>query len=237
MKIYAIGDSWVYGYGLDNPSVESWPAILSKKLNAELCNDSCLSGSNAHFLYRAIKHLENDIDLYIIGWTHTSKFTFYKSDNNHDIHFNFKLQQDQYGDQDYYKSWGKTLYRTWHNRLYAFKLWLQQIIQLQTMFSRFGKKYLMINVHENNLKQWLTPWPEFIDSTKKLINFNLLDDKQILDEYNEIQFYVSQIDKKYFYRWNSFYLQQLEKELLLDKNGHPSSKGHEYIANMLYNSI
>jgi len=236
MKIYITGDSWVNGTGLANPAEDSWPAVLSKKLNAEFYNDSMLGGSNSHFLYRTIKNLNEDFDLYIIVWTATSKFTFYKSDNNYDAHFSAVLKHDLFENEDYYKIWGRTLFRVWHNRLYALKLWLQQIIQLQTMFDRYNKKYMMINAHENDLEKWLTPWPEFINATKKIINHNVMNDFQLLDEYKEIQFYVDQIDTSCFYGWNSFYLQQLKKTIAIDQV-HPDKNGHQYIADLLYNSV
>ena len=72
--------------------------------------------------------------------------TFFKSNNNHSVHFNPELIHYTYGQEEYYKIWGRTLYQTWHNRLYALKLWLQQIIQLQTMFDRYNKNYLMNHV-------------------------------------------------------------------------------------------
>lgn len=238
MKIYVTGDSWVYGDGLDSPSTQSWPVVLSKKLGAELYNDTCVSGSNAHFLYRAIKHLENDADLYIVVWTHSAKFTFYKSDNNFVAHFNPPLIHNMFGEEDYYKIWGRTLFRTWHNRLFAFKLWLQQIIQLQTLFTRYNKNYLMLNTHSNDLDKWSAPWPEFIESTKKIINFDLMNDDQLRAEYDEIQFYLKQIDTDKFYGWNSFYLKQLEDVVNTTdlENHHPNHEGHIYIADMLYDS-
>jgi lysophospholipase L1-like esterase len=239
MKIYVAGDSWVYGDGLKSPNTQAWPAVLGNKLGAEVYNDSCLSGSNEHFVYRAIKHLEKDIDLYIIVWTSVAKFTFYKSDNNFEAHFNPLLVHKFFGEEDYYKIWGRTLFQVWYNRLYAFKLWLQQIIQLQTMFIRYNKNYLMLNTHYNDLDRWLNPWPEFIDSVKKLINFDLMTDEQIRAEYDEIQFYLRQIDTNRFYGWNSFYLHQLKSILIANNHwlgNHPTADGHMYIADMLYDS-
>ena len=236
MKIYVTGDSWVYGDELTNPAEDSWPAVLGRQLNAEVYNDSYRTGSNSHFVYRTIKHLQDDFDLYIIVWTNTAKFTFFKSDNNFDVHFNPQLIHELFGREDYYKIWGRTLYQQWHNRLYAFKLWLQQIIQLQTVLKANNKKYLMINGHENNLKKWLTPWPDFIDATKNLLNFDIMDDDQILLEYNEIQFYIKQINTDCFYKWNEFYLRQLTNQIPMYFL-HPNEEGQLYIANMLYNSV
>jgi len=236
MKIYVTGDSWTKGDGLAYPELESWPSILGNMLGAQVYNDAFLSGSNAHFMYKVIKHLKDDFDLYLIAWTHTSKFTFYKNDNNHDVHFNTILKNNFYDQQDYYKIWGRTLFQVWHNKLYAFKLWLQQIIQMQAVLERANKNYLMVNTHSNNLDQWLAPWPNFIDSVKNLINFNIMSDEQIYAEYEEINYYVKLINTDRFYKWNQFYIKQLKfNEVGSDK--HPDAIGHIAIANELHNSV
>ena len=33
--LYTIGDSWTYGYGLDNPETECYPYLLSQKLGCD----------------------------------------------------------------------------------------------------------------------------------------------------------------------------------------------------------
>ena len=47
-----------------------------------------------------------------------------------------------------------------------------------------------------------------INSVKELINFSVMTDEQIIDEYKEIQYYISLIDFSKFYRWNEFYIAQ-----------------------------
>lgn len=236
MKIYVIGDSWVTGEELESPHVDAWPAVLGRLLGADVHNDSTRSGSNSYFVYQTIKHLQDDYDFYIIVWTNTAKFTFFKADTNDSVHFNPQLIDKKYGKEDYYKIWGRTLYQAWHNRLYTFKLWLQQIIQLQTVLEKNNKNYLMINCHENDLKKWSSPWPDFIDATKKIINFESMDDEQIQAEYNEIQSYIKQIDTGKFYKWNEFYLRTLLYQFVLIDN-HLDKDGHLHIAKMLQDSI
>ena len=59
----------------------------------------------------------------------------------------------------------------------------------------------MINTFENNLNSWLSPEEVFLDKIKPFVNFNLMNDDQIVDEYKEIQYYNSIIDKSNFYGW------------------------------------
>ena len=109
MRIYVNGCSFTYGDELDNPDTECWPAVLSRRLDAELVNDAALCGSNSRTVYRTIKNLSQDFNLYIITWTADSKFTFYKSDDNTEANFSPKLLDYRFGEQDYYKIWGRTL--------------------------------------------------------------------------------------------------------------------------------
>jgi hypothetical protein len=237
MRIYTNGCSFVYGAELDQPDVECWPAVLSRQLNAELVNDAVLCGSNARTVYRTIKHFPLNFDLYIIAWTHDSKFTFYKSDDNTEVNFSHPLVDYRFGGDDFYKIWGRTLFQVWYNRLYGFKLWLQQIIQLQTLLEKHNKKYLMINTVDNDLTKWSAPRDQFIDSVKKLINFLTMDDEQIFAEYEEIQYYLGQIDTSTFYNWGTFTIRSLRDQFETGPRGHFLTAGHQHVADLIYKHI
>ena len=217
MKIYSIGCSFTHGDELQSPSTSAWPMQLAQKLGATGVNDAVSGGTNYRTVYRTIKHLSNSFDLYIIAWTTNTRFTFYKSDNNFEINFNPQLVNKLYKDQSFYRDWGKTLYANWFNELYAFKLWLQQIIQLQAVIK---KPYLMINTMDNHLKNWLVEKNQFINSVKWLINFDIMSDDEIFDEYQEIQYYVSCIETEKFYRWNNFSITDLCTQFPCGAGGH-----------------
>jgi hypothetical protein len=210
MRIYANGCSFTYGDELESPSTTAWPALVADHHGAKLINDAVSGGTNARTVYRTIKYLQEDFDLYLIALTTDTRFTVYKSDNNFEINFNPQLKNILYGNDDFYRTWGKTYYTTWYNQLYAFKLWLQQIIQLQAVLG--NRQYLMINTMSNSLNKWTAEWPNFIDQVKSMINFDIMDDDQIFAEYKEIQYYVKQIDVSKFYKWNQFAIQDLCSE-------------------------
>jgi hypothetical protein len=235
MRIYACGCSFTYGDELASPDVHAWPAVLANKLNASVVNDAKSGGTNARTVYRTIKHSQNEYDLYLIAWTDYSRFTFYKSDNNFETNFNTQLVHTLYSTESFYKDWGNTLYNHWYNELYAFKLWLQQIVQLQNVLS--NKNYLMINTMSNNLSNWTVEKAEFINSVKHLINFNGMTDDQIFDEYNEIQYYISLIDYSKFYKWNKFFITQLSKQFKRGPGGHILEDGHKHLAELIYTHI
>jgi hypothetical protein len=235
MKIYANGCSFTFGDELTNPSISAWPQVLAKMLNGDITNDAISGGTNQRTVYHTIKNSENNYDLYLIAWASNTRFTFYKSDNNFEINFNPSLRNSLYGSESFFKDWGRVLYDTWYNELYAFKLWLQQIIQLQAFLS--DKKYLMINTSENNLSRWTTERGTFINKVTPLINLDCMSDEQILDEYNEIQYYLRLIDTNKFYNWNSFCINNLCNDFPIGSRGHILEEGHRHLAELLYNHI
>lgn len=234
-KIYANGCSYTYGEELSNPAKSAWPVLLSDRLNATVVNDASSGGTNYSIMYNTIKNLQDNFDLYVIAWTTYTRFTFYKSDNNFEVNFNPRLQHGLFQNESFYKKWGTDLYRYWFNRLFAFKLWLQQIIQLQALFRQQNKNYIMLNAWQNNLQNWLVPKDRFNDSVRDLINFDIMNDEQILEQHREIQYYISVLDKSKFYKWEDFYLQQLCSQFPCGPGGHILEEGHIEMANQLYN--
>jgi hypothetical protein len=235
MRIYACGCSFTHGDELENPEKSAWPIRLAEMLTASINNDAVNGGTNARTVYRTIKNTQDEYDLYLIAWTDYSRFTFYKNNNNFEVNFNSNLEHALYRNEKFYTDWGKTLYKHWYNELYAFKIWLQQIIQLQKVLE--NKNYLMINTTENNLSRWVAPKEKFIDSVRDLINFNLLSDKQIFDEYDEIQYYISLIDISKFYQWNEFYISKLCRNFPCGPGGHILEEGHDQLSNLIHQHI
>ena len=235
MKIYANGCSFTYGDELVNPEQTSWPVLLANKLNGTVVNDAISGGTNSRTMYHTIKNIQQDYDLYLIAWTTYSRFTFYKSDNNFETNFNPQLTHALYSADKFYADWGNTLYKHWYNELYAFKLWLQQIIQLQSLMGT--KNYIMINTMDNNINKWAANKESFIESVKLLINFDIMTNEQIFDEYNEIQYYISIIDFSKFYQWNKFYITQLCSQFKCGLGGHLLEDGHAHLAELIYKHV
>ena len=239
MRIYACGCSFTYGDELNDPATHSWPAMLATELQASINNKAVGGGTNARTIYHTIKNIKDNYDLYLIAWSSYSRYTFYKSDDNYEINFSPSLNTATHLSGTIcgkiYKNWGNDLYKYWYNELFAFKLWLQQIIQLQQILK--DKKYLMLNTMENNLSKWLAPKESFIDSVTELINIDLMNDEQIIDEYEEIQYYISLIDISKFYKWNEFYITDLCTKYPVGRGGHILEAGHEHLANLIYQHL
>ena len=237
MKIYANGCSLCYGAELQSPQDSSWPALISKHVQGTLVNRAIEGGTNQRTVYHTIKDIKDNYDLYLIAWTQYSRFTFYKSETNFEVNFTSNLNHSLFSNESFYKDWGHTLYKHWYNELFAFKLWLQQIIQLQQILK--DKNYLMINAFPNDLLNWLAPKDSFISSVKNLINFELMNDEQIIDEYNEIQYYISLIDTSKFYRWDDFSIQKFvyDEKFPVGPGFHDLEEGHKTLSNLIIDHL
>ena len=83
--LYTIGDSWTYGYNLENPETECYPYLLSKKLDCDLVNEGLPAASNDWMFRKSIEWIiKNDIsklELFIVGWSfpwrREENFSFY----------------------------------------------------------------------------------------------------------------------------------------------------------------
>ena len=95
----------------------------------------------------------------------------------------------------------------------------------------------MVNTMGNNLSRWLAPKDQFIESVKSLINFDSLNDEQIFDEYKEIQYYASLINKDMFYKWDTFVIQQLNLNFKRGPGGHFLEEGHAHLSELLYQHL
>jgi hypothetical protein len=235
LKIFVCGDSFTYGEELDNREISAWPYLLAGSLSAELVDTSQKASSNQRIVYQTTKNFFKDFDLYLIAWSEYARFTFYKSDNNYEMAFTPQLADEVYYNHAYYRDWGNTLYKHWFNELFGFKLWLQQIIQVQSLLD--GKNYLMINTFPNNLDCWLSDKYVFIEKVKHLINFDCMNDEQIMEEYDEIQSYMSQIDTSKFYGWGDFYITKLCQSFKIGNGGHILEDGHKHLSELILETI
>lgn len=229
MRLYFNGCSHTWGDDLEDPANQSWPAVISQRLKNDFVNDSQSGGTNDRIMYRTIKNIDQ-FDKFYIAWTYTSRFTRYRSDNNHDVNFNVQLKHNLYGSDPNFKNYGKMHYQTWHNELYNFKIWLQNIILLQTLFKSKNKKYTMVNADNNSIDRWSVDWPAFNNSVKSLLCFDLMSDDELMSEHLEIQSLIGQIDLSNFIGWGQWWLTYMKKHYPVGPSNHLLSDGHNAIA-------
>jgi len=76
--LVVLGCSFSYGQGLKNPKEESWPALLSKKLNVPVVNLSARGGGNDRIMrrlaeYHYLDSAKNNNPFYMISYSHSSR--------------------------------------------------------------------------------------------------------------------------------------------------------------------
>ena len=142
MKLYFNGCSHTYGDDLDSPATQAWPAILANTVGCDFLNDAVSGNANDHIIYRVIKNA-HEFDKIYIAWTYIERFTRYRADNNYVVNFNSNLTNSLYSNDSNFVNYGKMHYAVWHNNLYNFKLWLQNIIMVQRYLESLNKPYLM----------------------------------------------------------------------------------------------
>jgi hypothetical protein len=231
MKLYFNGCSHTWGDDLIDRD-RAWPALMAKKLQCDFVNDSMRGGTNDRIMYRTIKHA-HEFDRFYIAWTYTTRFTRYRADNNHDVNFNPQLKNTLYGDAVEFKDYGRLHYVFWHNELYSFKLWLQNIILLQRYLESINKSYVMINADHNNINRWSTNWNLFNSSVQLLLCFDLMDDEILYNEHLEIQTLLKQIDTSNYIGWDSWWITKLHSEYPVGSTGHLLEDGHAAVANTI----
>ena len=232
MKLYFNGCSHTWGDDLVSPQTQSWSSLVAKNLNCKFVNDSVSGGTNDRIMYRTIKNIR-DHDKFYIAWTYTTRFTRYRSDNNHDVNFNPQLKNSLYGNSREFKDYGQLHYAVWYNELYAFKIWLQNIILLQRFFQSENKPYVMVNATHNNIDKWTAAWQDFNSSVQSLLCFDLMNDDQLYAEHCEIQQLVEQIDLEHFLGWNTWWITDLNKTYSVGSTGHLLDQGHQAVADYI----
>lgn len=228
MKLYFIGCSHTFGDDLNDRSM-AWPGIIAQNLACEYLNDAVSGGTNDRILYKTIQNVEK-FDKFYIAWTFTSRFTRYRSDNNHDVNFNPQLKHTLYGTASEFNDYGHLHYKFWHNELFSFKLWLQNIILLQRFLKSIHKSFVMINASSNFVDRWTVDWNKFNDSVKSLLCFDTMTDQQLYHEHQEIQTLLTQIDFDHFYGWNNWWITKLCQQYPVGPTGHLLAQGHNAVA-------
>ena len=227
--LWETGCSHTYGDDLEDKE-KAWPYLLSDKLNLSCVNNAISGGSNDRIVYETLK--SNTSSLVVIAWTYIERFTQYNT-ANYQINFNPQLKHEMMSNDYTFEQYGKLHYAHWYNDLYAFKLWLQQIILVQSYLIRLNQPYIMINANNNRYNRYSVPHSEFNNSIRDLVCFDLMTDVQLTNEYNEIQKYISMIDLTYFYDI-TFSITDLDSKFATGKTNHLLEDGHAEIARRIY---
>jgi hypothetical protein len=136
MKILAVGDSFTYGYEMQDTG-DAWPCVLARKLNATVTNLAKPGGGNTQIVRNIVEHADQ-YDLVVIGWTSPGRIEF----------------SDQIGTYDIWPGWNgkqRVSHRVEiakqltiaHNDQYLFRQFLINIILVQSFLNFKNIPYVM----------------------------------------------------------------------------------------------
>lgn len=209
------GCSWTYGQGLNNPKLESWPALLSKKLDIPLVNLAIPGSGNDSIFRRTTEYFFQNLSynskpLVIIAWSQLTRREGWlkKTKSYEDIHIGpgnnvneFNSHQlchlENYDMTDHFR----------RNLIYQ--------LSLKSLLTNFNIPYIN-GYYSNNTKQ---EWHEDIGI-------------DIKNEFNEMYDYVHNDDC----RWD-LALSLLTKDCKKLSCGHEDREGHLLIADYIFNFI
>lgn len=151
-SILAIGCSFTYGLELPDapafafnvgdltPSKFSYPALLAKKLTAELTNLSLPGGSNNR-IFRLVmdQSLKKKYDLILCGWTGLGRLDVQYRGVDFPITSN-----SRWLDQEH--PWIKQYFADYYSEEADYQTWIGQLISLQNHFKTQNQQYLFVSM-------------------------------------------------------------------------------------------
>ena len=213
-KILTIGDSFTYGYELDNLD-NAWPYVLARQLQSNVVNKGANSSGNIKMVRSLIEETISDYDLVIIAWSGFDRIELAdeygiwetwpgaRSEN----HNNYRIQN--------HTEFRKILIdyvNCYHNDNYLYRQqYLSQVILAQNYLKYHKKNYIMLDTIINH------KFPgRLSDANKDLIN---------------------QIDTDFFLGWPSESMEEWTKDVPLGPGKHFLEQGHKIVASKVYDFL
>jgi lysophospholipase L1-like esterase len=202
--IYAIGDSYTYGQELADQS-QSWPALLSHKLNQPVTNLGKNGTGNHWIVKRAIDSVLNgNATLLLIGWTDAFRREFNDEAGTYCIWA-----------RNNWASSAHHLHRaelaryviTYGNEEYYYVNWLREVILVQNLCKANRVPVIMAS------------------------SFNGGYRSEYESKYQDL---IQHIDKDRFIGWPNETMSMWTQELPRGPMHHPLAAGHEVIAEKYY---
>jgi len=144
MNIYVNGDSWTYGYEVDDKT-KIWPHIVAKEFNLELINESMIGLSNELILDKTLKFfskVNNTEDYFvIIVWSYPIRKDIINNDGKKvELRAKAALEGESIS-LDYYTKY--------HSEYDDYLRYIRNVLGLQHYFKLNKIKYLMFDVERN----------------------------------------------------------------------------------------
>lgn len=207
--IHAIGDSFTFGDELPDPNL-AWPLILSKKINKQVVNLGRSATGNKRIIKRAIDAILNQSEMIIIGWSDCNRQEFADDIGIYDIWAGRNYKAFQLDDPTHRINLIKYI-TAYDSPEYYYAEWLRQIILIQGLCKLHHIPCVMFVACGANI------------SHKKY--------------HNKFEKLVRAIDHSMFVDGMVNSVAEWTYGTPHGPNGHPLSKGHEIIADKIYEHI
>jgi len=142
-KIVTAGCSFTYGYGLEDPSKQSWPAVLAERLGCDLTNLAVPGAGNTYIANSIIDNhvVDPDCDLVVIGWSFFSRMDL--------CHHNGKIMHLSHNSRNN-KDLVAMLYGNYMHLPYAYKKYLNTVLLMQGWLESKKIDYMMFDAISGN---------------------------------------------------------------------------------------
>jgi hypothetical protein len=207
-QLLTVGDSFTYGDELAD-LYQAWPYKLADSIDYEVHNMGLSGSSNNSILRRTFEELSaNRYDLLVVGWTSPGRIEW---KDQIGIPYNVWPGYPNNSQFVHDQPWRKVLIdfvSQHHSPEYLYQQYLIQVLSLQSYCQVNGINLLMIDIMQNNYYRAVGR-----------------------EQHDKLE---NQIDTTKFIGWGEFGMAELTAHLPLGPGKHPLDKGHEKIAQTIY---
>jgi hypothetical protein len=245
MSLVANGCSFTEGYDLSDKTM-SWPFRLGKMLNTDVHNLAIGGGSNDRIFRTSVQHLHltQDIDFLVIGWTGIarSEIPLHNGSYLRIMPNGISLEDGSLQSNpsvEYLKDF-KTKFYQWHyNRFVWVKSLLCNIITLQMLCEKKKIKLKQFFAVESLIidPKYLVELCDDSYEFFKLENLSFPPVDARASNVELIQNLIKQIDTANWIGWPTTTMLNSCKNFKFEQTGHPLEDGHQYWAQVVYDSL
>ena len=208
MLLYTVGDSFTYGYELQDPDKHSWPAVLANRLQFTLINHGRPGASNEYIIRKTFETVvSKNFDLLVVAWSSAGRREFYDAAGTYVSwpgHATKNTQHDHRAQLDKY-------FTLHNNEKLEYRQWLLDVILLQNFLKQQSINYRFVNTFDNQQRNFLYS--------------------------REYKNYTDCIDTDNFIGWPDTGITEWMADCPKGPGGHPLELGHARIADAIFNAL
>ena len=213
--IACFGDSFTYGEELKTVN-NAWPYLLASKMNLPVINKGIMGADNGLITRSVIELVESSLDIktVIVGWTDCNRIELYAQRP-----LMTRRYKNYIGPICVNPGWSdginflKEYYLDWHDDTFSLIQWLSTVTMLQGYLENKGIDYYFCNAFGNQ---------QLLQQNRSNV---------------ELSSWMEKINKDKFIGWPTQGFVEWAYGEEIGPGGHPLEKGHEKIAEKIYEHI